>query len=173
MDKIKLLRQNVDNIPQPEYQTLLNLAHCLERLGDPKERDAIARHARDLAIICARRNAKRTSDRRTDNQRRTLVGARVRREEARRYQQAAKATGRTLYRFVCDALAAEAQRVGTSSSGMALSQPKPQEVEWTPLPDTISCIGLRSSSPPGQPGHTTLPWPPGPGQGGAPGSGLR
>ena len=55
-----------------------------------------------------RRAAQRAdSDRETDRDRRILVGARVQRPLAEKYRAAAKASGRSLYRFVLDALERE------------------------------------------------------------------
>lgn len=47
-----------------------------------------------------------------DVERRVLIGARLRREEADRYRAAARRSGRTLYRFVVDALEREATKEG-------------------------------------------------------------
>ena len=52
----------------------------------------------------AREQRKKESDKRTDAQRRILVGARVPRELAERCRAKAKAQGKSLYRFTVDAL---------------------------------------------------------------------
>lgn len=52
----------------------------------------------------ARGTHKAAADRRNDAAARTLVGARIPRETARRYREAATAQGMSLYRWVCTAL---------------------------------------------------------------------
>lgn len=52
----------------------------------------------------ARGTHKKTADRRNDAAARTLVGARIPRETAQRYREAAAAQGMSLYRWVCTAL---------------------------------------------------------------------
>lgn len=52
----------------------------------------------------ARGTHKKAADRRNDAAARTLVGARIPRETARRYREAAAAQGMSLYRWVCTAL---------------------------------------------------------------------
>lgn len=52
----------------------------------------------------ARGTHKKAADRRNDAAARTLVGARIPRETARRYREAAAAQGVSLYRWVCTAL---------------------------------------------------------------------
>ena len=64
-----------------------------------------------LELLAARgRTVKRQgSDRRTDTARRVLVGARVSRDKAEMYREAAARQGVSLYRFVVDALDAAAE----------------------------------------------------------------
>lgn len=60
-----------------------------------------------LALVIrasARGTHKAAQDRRNDKAARTLVGARIPRETARRYREAAAAEGTSLYRWVCTAL---------------------------------------------------------------------
>ena len=61
----------------------------------------------DLCFARRRAAQRAASDRQTDKDRRLLVGARVPREKAERYRKKAKASGRSLYRFVLDALERE------------------------------------------------------------------
>lgn len=72
-----------------------------------------------VAIAAARgRGAqRRTSDRRTDARRRTLVGARLPREQAERCRAAADKLGVSLYRFALEALEAGCQRAEGLASG--------------------------------------------------------
>lgn len=63
----------------------------------------------DIIRAAARGHGKRDSDRKTDHRRRVLVGARVPREQAIRYQETAAAQGMSLYAWVMAALDRAAQ----------------------------------------------------------------
>lgn len=75
-----------------------------------KARTEIALLTADVAAAVARSKKRRLSDRTTDVVRRQTVGARLRRDTARRYAVAAAESGRSLNRFVVDALRAEYER---------------------------------------------------------------
>lgn len=66
-----------------------------------------------LELVAARGQTvrKRSSDQRTDRDRRVLVGARVSRAAAGRYKAAAEAIGVSLYRFTVEALEQMCERV--------------------------------------------------------------
>lgn len=100
--------------------------------GQPKQdlTEAVAL----LSKATARDRYKRDHDKTHDFERRTLVGARIKRADADYYRRIAQATGRSLYRFVSDALREEAVRSC--------------DVEWEPLVPSI----LAPSSPPGPSG---------------------
>lgn len=59
-----------------------------------------------LIVAQARAQDKRAANRLTDDYSRVLVGARIPRETAAKYHQAAATQGLSVYRWVCDALAA-------------------------------------------------------------------
>ena len=61
----------------------------------------------DLCFARRRAAQRAASDRETDHLRRLLVGARIPRPLAEKYRAAAKTSGRSLYRFVLDALERE------------------------------------------------------------------
>lgn len=73
--------------------------------------DATGRERLDeLAVAMRRRNQQRESDRITDQNRRTLVGAHVPRKKAEFYKQLAKAKGISLHQWVLYALEEKAAR---------------------------------------------------------------
>ena len=63
-----------------------------------------------LAAAKYRTESRRRSDKRTDGQRRKLVGARLRMEDAAEVEMWARVQGVSVYRFVVDALAAACRR---------------------------------------------------------------
>lgn len=73
--------------------------------------------AGDIIRAAARGHGKRASDRETDRRRRVLVGARVPRERATRYQEAAAVQGLSLYAWVMAALERAAQDVEQQQDG--------------------------------------------------------
>lgn len=81
--------------------------------------------AGDIIRAAARGHGKRASDRETDRRRRVLVGARVPREQATRYQDAAAGAGVSLYRWVLDALNDAATR---AEEAAGVDQDKPLDV---------------------------------------------
>ena len=74
-----------------------------QRLPEPW-RSRMAEALDNFALAAMRADLKRASDRRTDAQRRKLVGARMPREMAQRCKACADALGVSLYRFSMDAL---------------------------------------------------------------------
>ena len=107
MNLEKLLEKNMRDVPAPERRALARAARQAAKITDPGEKCRVADELARLAILLARQARKRASDRRTDHARRVLVGARLERDRAERYRQAAAQTGRSLYRFVADALECE------------------------------------------------------------------
>ena len=118
--------RDVPRLSAQERQAIRELLQRAEAITNKRDRDAMTVRISLLANACARTNTRRDSDRRTDFDRRTLVGARVKRDQAERYREAAQASGRSLYRFVADALEAEANRVNGT-----------QDIGWQPMITTI------------------------------------
>lgn len=118
--------RDVPRLSAQERQAIRDLLERAEAISNKRDRDAMTVRISLLANACARTNTRRDSDRRTDFDRRTLVGARVKRDQAERYREAAQASGRSLYRFVADALEAEANRVNGT-----------QDIEWQPMVTAI------------------------------------
>ena len=118
--------RDVPRLSAQERQAIRELLQRAEDISNKRDRDAMTVRISLLANACARTNTRRDSDRRTDFDRRTLVGARVKRDQAERYREAAQASGRSLYRFVADALEAEANRVNGT-----------QDIVWKPMVTAI------------------------------------
>ena len=150
----RLSRDNL-RLSAQERQAIKELLQQASKLKAKADQERITKSVLSVASACARTNARRTSDRNTDHDRRTLVGARVKREDAERYRRIAQDTGRSLYRFVVDALEEEARR---SSSGT-----ETQDVGWEPLVTTIYPSSPSKPNPPGPPGGGRGT-PPGPGR---------
>lgn len=98
----------VERLPAEERRTAKRALLRLDKPGPvPKSRAIEA--AGDIIRAAARGHGKRASDRETDRRRRVLVGARVPREQAARYQEAAAVQGLSLYAWVTAALDAAAR----------------------------------------------------------------
>lgn len=82
----------------------------IEALPTPEERDAGHWAISIISRGITRTMSRKESDNRTDHQRRQLIGARVSRSDAARYRACANLSGRSLYRFILDALAIEASK---------------------------------------------------------------
>jgi hypothetical protein len=94
-------------------------AAILEILGAAPGNGALQTAVGSLAKARRRTLQRAASDEATDHRRRTLVGARIPREEAQRYRQAAQDANRSLYAWVREALREkeQAQRSGTLTDG--------------------------------------------------------
>lgn len=103
----KTLYQNAwDSLGKEEKERLLKLVQA-GRIGNQA---LISRALGGYAWWQYRSRFKARQDAQRDRQRRTLVGARLTREEVEQMKAAAAATNRSLYRFVADALRAELER---------------------------------------------------------------
>lgn len=107
----KRLQEALQALPVPESR------HILATLQELQDRDFhlytmedVCRVLGEAALARARTEARRTSDRKTDADRRRTVGARLPVALADHYKALAKRSGRSLYEFTCDALAREASR---------------------------------------------------------------
>ena len=85
--------------------------HALYRLkgSGPVLRSRALEIVGDMIRAQARTSGRRRSDARTDAERRILIGARVPREDADRFRQAASRSGQSLYAWVRGALEEHAQ----------------------------------------------------------------
>ena len=72
-----------------------------------RQQRRIGRALLGIVEATARTERRRASDRETEPRRRVTIGARVKREFAARCQAAAEASGRSMYRFLHDALERE------------------------------------------------------------------
>ena len=107
MKKILKFTQIVQRLPADERRAIRKALEEVDTMEAREARNFAEKHIIGIAIAIERTNRRRTSDRRTDRERRVLVGARVPRERHEAYTRAAKASGRSLYRFVLDALERE------------------------------------------------------------------
>ena len=69
--------------------------------------EAVKRAVDDMAVARMRARRKAERDARTDVRKRVLVGARLPREKGEEVKKCAARTGRSVYRFVCDAIQGE------------------------------------------------------------------
>lgn len=102
--KYNRILQAIDQLPAEERRAakrgLLRLSRGRGNISASRAIAAIG----DVITAAARGHGKRASDRETDRRRRVLVGARIPRERATRYQEAAAAQGLSLYAWVVAAL---------------------------------------------------------------------
>lgn len=95
-----MVPKGIDKIPQKEKRLLIELATIANASQDRLSTQRLA----DLIRIRARASSRNA----WDHNNRVLIGARVPRERAEIYRDAAARTDRSLYRFVLDALDHEA-----------------------------------------------------------------
>ena len=110
MDEFVKFRRDVEKLTADERKAVAGLMRGVAAITQPKTRVRLVRAVADVAAAGARATGRRRSDRKTDTARRVTVGARLRRETAQLYRDAAEASGRTLYRFVVDALCSEYEK---------------------------------------------------------------
>ena len=91
------------------------LARVAEEAARHGQRAAI-RAMKDYAVTRYRQSGKAAQDAARDGRTRKLVGARVSRDKAAQVEIAAMASGRSVYRFVTDALEAELERENMRST---------------------------------------------------------
>ncbi|MBE6957446.1 MAG: hypothetical protein E7450_08385 [Ruminococcaceae bacterium] len=91
-----------------------------------------------LAAAKYRTNSRRRSDKRTDGQRRKLVGARLRVEDAEEIELLARLQGVSVYRFVVNALDAARRKARKKYGG------DPEEVIRRPIGGACVCMALPS-----------------------------
>lgn len=97
----------VERLPAEERRAAKRALLRLDGRG-PVSKSRAIEAAGDIIRAAARGHGKRASDRETDRRRRVLVGARVPRERAAKYQEAAAVQGLSLYAWVVAALNAAA-----------------------------------------------------------------
>ena len=104
MDNVHRLKRDMDRISAAERAAILSALRQSTRIRRAATRGRMMDCLREIARASARTAGRRASDRRTDRDRRVLVGARVPREMAERCRAAARERGISLYRFVIMAL---------------------------------------------------------------------
>ena len=100
----------MEKLSGQEREALRNALREAQTITGTARRNRMTDALLNMVEATARATGKRQSDRMTDSARRMLVGARIPRQMAEDCRQAAQASGRSLYRFVLDALAHEAHR---------------------------------------------------------------
>lgn len=154
MDFSPKMVQYVDSLTAPERSILSEIIHQADTIHDPIDRRRVQDALATLAVSYARTTYRRARGQARDAERRTLIGARLRRKDVDRYRALADQTGRSLYSFVRDALEAEAQRCDRRAAQQQpatkpAAQMTAQDIEWVPLVSTISCV--RAAPSPGNP----------------------
>lgn len=110
MEKIERFKRGIAAMSADEREALHNALAAAVALENPVERSNLVDYITDIGAAKGRTLARRDSDGRTDFRRRSLVGARIARSQVERCQQCAQAEGKSLYRFVVDALEAACVR---------------------------------------------------------------
>lgn len=95
MNKLKRIMEAIDALPNDVAAALLETKASKETIAA-------------VAMANRRNSAKRASNRTTDTTRRKTISARLPGKEVAYYRALAEASGRSMYRFVADALKAEA-----------------------------------------------------------------
>lgn len=130
------IRQTIELIPEGERENMTRIV-AYARSGQLS-------HLQDQIMIYAIRHAKRAQraalNLPRDLETRLTVSARVKVEDAERYRAAAHSTGRSLYRFVIDALETEAALVGFPA-WKAVSGSEPGTQYMVPFCDTSATSG--------------------------------
>ena len=112
MDKIKRIRRDYTRISVSFKGAARELALAIKQVPYPSIQAELLEKTADLVHAGAAEGRVRESNRKTEKSRRVTVGARVRRCDAERYRHAAAMSGRSVYRFVVDALERECARTG-------------------------------------------------------------
>lgn len=108
VDSLAKFRRNVEKMNDSQRKAVERLFRAI---ASDKPKGAVQNAAVDVVEVYTRTARKRASDAATDPIRRVTISARVRREDAERYRQAARSSGRSVYRLVIDALDAECKKV--------------------------------------------------------------
>lgn len=99
------------NLPVDVHRAISFAEMGIASLPTEEEREAGQWAIDVITRGIARSTSRSISDAVTDQKRRILVGARLSRDDAARYKDCANYSARSLYRFVLDALNAEAEKI--------------------------------------------------------------
>lgn len=111
MEKLERFKRGIAAMGADERAALQKALEAAVALHSALEREKLIDRITDIGAAKGRTLARQDSDRRTDFQRRSLVGARIPREDAQRCRRCAELEGKSLYRFVLEALEAACERV--------------------------------------------------------------
>lgn len=153
MDISPRMMHYVEGLAPAERRFILAIMRQTGSIRSPKDRQRTAKAMADLATQYARTSHRRAQCQALDAERRTLIGARLKKEVVQHYRDLAQQTDRSLYRFLCDALEAEAARSMAklakppSGTGQAprtnQDRSGTQDIEWTPITATICSFDTR------------------------------
>lgn len=110
MDTSEKIAHNLSRLSAEERRAIQLAMQKISRMTRQNRR-TMTRAIMGIVEASARTAGRRASDRKTEPRRRVTIGARVKREFAERCQAAAEASGRSMYRFLHDALARECEAV--------------------------------------------------------------
>lgn len=100
MDKLERFKAATMDLSADERKALRTAMEYAVDLHD----NYMLGYITDIAVARGRAIKRKQSDKRTDSERRTLIGARIRNEYYARCKDAAEEQGVSLYRFIVDAL---------------------------------------------------------------------
>lgn len=153
MDISPRMMHYVEGLAPAERRFILAIMRQTGSISNPRDRQRTAKAMADLAAQYARTSHRRAQCQALDAERRTLIGARLKKEVVQHYRDLAQQTDRSLYRFLCDALEAEAARSmaklakspsGTGQASQAdREHSRAQDIEWTPITATICSFDTR------------------------------
>lgn len=154
MDISPRMMHYVEGLAPAERRFIVAILRQTGTIRSPRERQRLTENVASLAAQYARTSHRRAQCQALDAERRTLIGARLKREVVDHYRDIARQTDRSLYRFLCDALEAEAARCtamdghapsGTSQGSSQTDREcsKAQDIEWTPITATICSFDTR------------------------------
>lgn len=110
VEKLERFKRGITAMGADERAALHKALEAAVHLQSPVERAELVGLITDIGAAKGRAMARRESDRRTDRQRRRLVGARVPKLEAERCRRCAELEGVSLYRFMVEAIEAACVR---------------------------------------------------------------
>ena len=136
MDFSTKMRQYTGGLTAPERRFIAAVMRQAGTIRNKRDRHRITETLADLAGSYVRASYRRSRDKARDSQQRTLIGARLKREEVERYKAIAEQTQRSLYAFVQDALQAEAARCEPGRTE-AKTPDQAQDIDWQPMTASI------------------------------------
>ena len=109
MQKHDQLAKDFHRLSATERRAVLDFSDRIKHTKrlDTRQTRVVVDGIAEIVRAIVRTKSKRESDAAADKERRITIGARVPREDAQRYRDAATETGRSMYRFAVDAFERE------------------------------------------------------------------